>query len=400
MTTQPRSIEAFAGLPTDESTVSALVEDIITQALMDRASDIHLEPVAEGIVIRFRIDGILRQMDTIPKHLKNQVISHVKVIADLDIAERRVPQDGRVSKTLLGNKVDLRVSTLPTYHGEKVVVRLLPQNKSLIHLEDTGFGPQHLELYKTFLGRSQGLILLTGPTGSGKTSTLYASLNRLRRVTHNIVTIEDPVEYLLEGINQVQVHARAGLTFAGGLRSILRQDPDIIMVGEIRDKETSQIVFQSALTGHLVLSTLHTNDTVSAITRLVDMGVEHFLIGSALIGVVAQRLVRKICPHCSETYTPEPSAIQLLKLPPAAYEFKRGAGCKECGGTGYFGREAIIELFPITHEIQSMIHDRVSEQKIRDYAIGHGMKTLAQAATEKVLEGKTTVEELLRVVIL
>ncbi len=387
-------------MPADESTVSALVEDIITQALMDRASDIHLEPVAEGVIIRFRIDGLLRHIDTIPKHLKNQVTSHVKVLADLDIAERRVPQDGRVTKTLLGNKVDLRVSTLPVYHGEKVVVRLLPQNKSLVNLEDTGFSSDALEVYKTFLDRSQGLIMLTGPTGSGKTSTLYASLNRLRRVTHNIVTIEDPVEYLLEGINQVQVHTKAGLTFAGGLRSILRQDPDIIMVGEIRDRETSQIVFQSALTGHLVLSTLHTNDTVSAITRLVDMGVEHFLIGSALIGVVAQRLVRKICPHCQESYVPEASVVALIKLPVGEYSFKRGKGCQHCGDTGYFGREAIIEIFPITHEIQAMIHERMSEQKIRDYAISKGMKTLAQAATDKVLEGKTTVEELMRVVIL
>ena len=387
-------------MATDEGAIANDVRALMTEALNQRASDIHFEPTTKGLLARFRVDGILRDVcrffSTV-QDLRKVVIARIKIIADLNIAEQRQPQDGRVTEVLGGQRVDLRVSTLPTLHGEKCVIRILPHENHFNTLLDLGMPKGRLATYEEWLGRSQGMILITGPTGSGKTSTLYTSLAKLVDTSKNVVTVEDPVEYQLARVNQVQVNVKAGLTFALGLRSILRQDPDIIMIGEIRDKETAEIAIQAALTGHLVLSTLHTNDASSTIVRLIDMGIEPYLIASALIGVVAQRLVRKVCT-CHQQYKPGPEELELLHLSSSSDEiFAKATGCEKCSHLGYSGREGVFEIMPVNEKIQQMIQERPNLNEIKAELLRLGVPTLAHAAIQKVRKRKTTVEELLRV---
>lgn len=387
-------------MATDEGAIANDVRALMTEALNQRASDIHFEPTTKGLIVRFRIDGILRDVcrffSTV-QDLRKVVIARIKIIADLNIAEQRQPQDGRVTEVLGGQRVDLRVSTLPTLHGEKCVIRILPHENNFSTLLDLGMPKGRLATYEEWLNRSQGMILITGPTGSGKTSTLYTSLAKLVDTTKNVVTVEDPVEYQLARVNQVQVNVKAGLTFSSGLRSILRQDPDIVMIGEIRDKETAEIAVQAALTGHLVLSTLHTNDAASTIVRIMDMGVEPYLIASALIGVVAQRLVRKVC-SCHQQYKPSSEELELLHLTSSTDEvFAKATGCEKCSNLGYSGREGVFEIMPVNEKIQQMIQERPNLNDIKAELARIGVPTLAHAGIQKVRKRKTTVEELLRV---
>lgn len=388
-------------MATDEGAIANDVRALMAEALNQRASDIHFEPTTKGLIVRFRIDGMLRDVcryfSTV-QDLRKVVIARIKIIADLNIAEQRQPQDGRVSEVLGGQRVDLRVSTLPTLHGEKCVIRILPHENNFSTLLDLGIPKGRLATYEEWLSRSQGMILITGPTGSGKTSTLYTSLAKLVDTTTNVVTVEDPVEYQLARVNQIQVNVKAGLTFATGLRSILRQDPDIIMIGEIRDTETAEIAIQSALTGHLVLSTLHTNDAASTIVRLIDMGIEPYLIASALIGVVAQRLVRKVC-SCQKEYKPGVEELEVLHLTSSNDElFAKAVGCEKCNNLGYSGREGVFEIMPVTEKIQQMIHERPNLSAIKAELVKSGVPTLVQAGIQKVRKRKTTLEELLRVI--
>ena len=388
-------------MATDEGAIANDVRALMAEALNQRASDIHFEPTPKGLIVRFRVDGILkdicRYFSTV-QDLRKVVIARIKIIADLNIAEQRQPQDGRVTEVLGGQRVDLRVSTLPTLHGEKCVVRILPHENNFSNLLDLGMPKGRLAAYEEWLSRSQGMILITGPTGSGKTSTLYTSLAKLVDTTQNVVTVEDPVEYQLARVSQVQVNVKAGLTFATGLRSILRQDPDIVMIGEIRDKETAEIAIQAALTGHLVLSTLHTNDAASTIVRLIDMGIEPYLISSALIGVVAQRLVRKVC-SCHQQYKPSNEELELLHLTSSNDEvFARAVGCEKCSNLGYSGREGVFEIMPVTEKIQQMIQEKTSLNDIKAELNRLGIPALAHAGIQKVRKRKTTLEELLRVI--
>lgn len=385
-----------------EAPIIQLVNILIVQGVKDRASDIHIEPNEKGLLIRFRIDGMLHDVRTLPNTIKSAIISRIKILAKMDIAERRLPQDGRFQVKFGTREVDLRVSTIPTVFGEKVVLRLLDKSKGLIKLEQLGFIPEQLEEFKSIISKSYGIILLTGPTGSGKTTTLYAALNQVNSKDKNIITVEDPVEYKLSRINQIQIMPKINLTFANTLRSILRQDPDIIMVGEIRDAETAQIAVQAALTGHLVLSTLHTNDAASAITRLIDMDVETFLISSSVIGVIAQRLVRVICEKCKEEYIPGKDVLSGLDIKANSngddkIKLYRGTGCSLCKNTGYYGRTSIYELIVLDEEIKSLIISKASSNIIKDAAIKKGMKTLKDNGLEKALQGITTIEEVLRV---
>jgi len=385
-----------------EAPIIQLVNILIVQGVKDRASDIHIEPNEKGLLIRFRIDGMLHDVRTLPNTIKSAIISRIKILAKMDIAERRLPQDGRFQVKFGTREVDLRVSTIPTVFGEKVVLRLLDKSKGLIKLEQLGFIPEQLEEFKSIISKSYGIILLTGPTGSGKTTTLYAALNEVNSKDKNIITVEDPVEYKLNRINQIQIMPKINLTFANTLRSILRQDPDIIMVGEIRDAETAQIAVQAALTGHLVLSTLHTNDAASAITRLIDMDVETFLISSSVIGVIAQRLVRVICEKCKEEYIPGKDVLSGLDIKANSngddkIKLYRGTGCSLCKNTGYFGRTSIYELIVLDEEIKALIISKASSNIIKDAAIKKGMKTLKDNGLEKALQGITTIEEVLRV---
>ncbi len=383
-----------------EAPIIQLVNMLIVQGVKDRASDIHIEPIEKGILIRFRIDGILHDIRTLPIAIKSAVISRIKILSKMDIAERRLPQDGRFQVKFGSREVDLRVSTIPTVLGEKVVLRLLDKSKGLIQLEQLGFIPGQLEEFESIISKSYGIILLTGPTGSGKTTTLYAALNQVNSKDKNIITVEDPVEYKLNRINQIQIKPKINLTFANTLRSILRQDPDIIMVGEIRDTETAQIAVQAALTGHLVLSTLHTNDAASAITRLIDMDVETFLITSSVIGVIAQRLVRVLCDKCKEEYKPGKGVISTLNIKsesPDKIKLYRASGCPSCKNTGYYGRTSIYELIVLDEEIKSLIISKASSNIIKDTAIKKGMKTLKDSGLKKVIQGITTIEEVLRV---
>jgi type IV pilus assembly protein PilB len=384
----------------EDAPVINIVNSLISQAIKTGASDIHLEPQETGMRVRFRVDGILRETTSFPKHTQGAIISRVKIISSMDIAEKRVPQDGRIQIQESGRAVDIRVSSLPTIYGEKIVMRILDQKASILAIDSLGFSEQNLRKFRKMYKHTYGMILVTGPTGSGKTTTLYSMLNELNSPTQNIITVEDPVEYRLSGINQVQVSNKAGMTFATGLRSILRQDPNIIMVGEIRDRETAEIAIRAALTGHLVLSTLHTNEAAGAVTRLVDMGIEPFLVASAVIGSVAQRLLRKICPECRQPYVPFPDSPDCLALP-QNFEFctalYQGTGCIHCGNTGYRGRLAVHEVMPMSPEMRELVVKRASTGALTDLAVAEGMQTIQQDAMNKVQEGKTTLKEMLRV---
>jgi general secretion pathway protein E len=382
----------------DEAPVIRFVHSVLFRAIRDRSSDIHFEPYEKELAVRNRVDGILYTMVTAPRKWHAPAVSRVKVMAGLDIAERRLPQDGRIRIRMGGKEIDIRVSTVPTSFGERAVLRLLDRANVVMGLSDLGLSARELSLFERFLSRSSGIVLVTGPTGSGKTTTLYAALRRLDSGTKNIITIEDPVEYQIRGIGQIQVNPKIHLTFANGLRSILRQDPDIIMVGEIRDPETAEIAIQASLTGHLVLSTLHTNDAASAVTRLVDMGIEPFLVASSLSAVVAQRLVRRLCPACKAAYTPTPEEARGIGLqsPPSA-PFYRPEGCEKCLHTGYSGRIALFEILPADETVRTAILTRSDADGIRALAVSRGMRTLLAAGAEKVQAGVTSAEEVLRV---
>lgn len=381
----------------EDAPIIKLVNIIIAQAVREGASDIHVEPEEEMLRVRYRVDGVMHEVMSPPRNLHAGVTSRIKIMADLDIAERRIPQDGRLRMRVGEKIIDIRLSTLPTVFGEKIVMRLLDKQSVLFGLEELGLDPDHLAKFKVMIQKPYGLILVTGPTGSGKTTTLYAALNTINSVEKNIVTIEDPVEYQLKGITQVHVNLKVGVTFAAGLRSILRQDPDIIMIGEIRDRETATIAVQAALTGHLVLSTLHTNDAPGAIARLIDIGVEPFLIASSLSGVVAQRLVRKICTHCKKSYTPDPGLLKDLGLQGKKLSFLRGEGCQECRGSGYSGRVAIFELLAMDESIRQLTVSRASASQIRTKAREAGFKQLRHDGLVKAVSGQTTLEEVFRV---
>lgn len=382
----------------EEAPIVRLANYIINNAFQLRASDIHIEPEEDEIRVRYRIDGVLSQHLTVPKHSQAALISRLKIMADLDITERRIPQDGRVKVTIDQEKVDMRVSTLPTIFGEKVVIRLLKKNEKLLNLDRLGFNKDNLKKFKKLINKPHGIILVTGPTGSGKSTTLFAALNKLNTVDKNIVTIEDPVEYQFRGINQVHARPKINLTFARTLRSLLRQDPDIIMVGEIRDEETAEIAVRAALTGHLVFSTVHTNDAVSTISRLVDMGIPPYLVSSSLIGVLSQRLVRKICDNCKEKYKPDNELIELLQVDGLEYAY-RGKGCNKCNNTGYQDRLAVQELLLIDNKIKQMISEEKDEDEIKDYAINNGMITLKSDGISKLKEGLTTINEIRKIII-
>jgi len=378
---------------TDEAPVIRLLNSILSEAVKERVSDVHIEPYERDLLVRFRIDGILYEKLSPPKIIQDALVSRIKIMAGLNIAEKRLPQDGRIRVRVAGRDVDIRVSIIPTYYGERAVLRLLDKKKGILSLADIGLGEHGVRTLERMLSRTSGIILVTGPTGSGKSTTLYAALNRVNTSEKNIITIEDPIEYQIRGIGQIQVNPKIELTFAGGLRSILRQDPDIIMVGEIRDAETAEIAIQASLTGHLVLSTLHTNDAATAVTRLVDMGIEPFMIASSLSAVVAQRLVRVICPHCREEYRPVEQYAGVT-LPEKLY---RGRGCDACFGLGTLGRTAIYEIMPIDQELCSMIIRRSHAGEIKEYAVAHGMKTLRDDGIARAAAGITTIEEVLRV---
>jgi len=383
----------------EESTpIIKFLNTIIENAVNNKASDIHIEPLDEELRVRFRIDGVLREIMRTPISMGGPVVSRVKIMADLNIAERRLPQDGRISYLVGGKTIDFRVSTTPTMYGEKVVLRILDKSSVILETEALGLVGKDLKTFAELISRPYGIVLVTGPTGSGKTTTLYTALNQLNTPEKNIVTLEDPVEFNFKGVNQMQVNPKAGLTFATGLRSLLRQDPDIIMVGEMRDNETAQIAVRSALTGHLVLSTIHTNDAASSITRLMDMEIEPFLLSASILGIISQRLVRRICPQCVTQYEAGLKEHTLLGVPEATdLVLKKGQGCSYCNKSGYKGRIAIFEIMPITAGHRQLIDRRATADELRNYAIGQGMTTLKQAATRLVLEGVTTVDELLRV---
>ena len=390
---------------TEDAPIVKLVNLLISQAIADRASDIHIEPGEFDLRIRYRIDGVLHEVMRPPKNIQSGIISRLKVMADINIAERRIPQDGRVTAVIDGRRVDLRVATLPTVHGEKMVMRILDKSTALLRLSDLGFLPENMVRYEQSYMKPYGTILVTGPTGSGKSTTLYATLNILNSESKNVITIEDPVEYQLAGINQIQVNVKAGMTFAAALRSILRSDPDIVLVGEIRDKETAVIAIEAALTGHLVLTTLHTNDAASTPQRLVEMGVEPFLVGSAIDCVVAQRLARRLCDKCKQPHRPEHSELVSVGWDferhgsiDAGIDIFRAGGCGACGNTGYYGRFAIHEVMEITEESERLIVERGHSDELRKLAISQGMLTLRQAGLTEVQRGVTSMEEILRVI--
>ena len=384
-----------------EATVIKLVNLILRQAVRERASDVHVEPFEKGTQVRYRIDGILHEVSSPPQRLQSAIISRLKIMANLDIAERRLPQDGRIKTRIAGREIDIRVSTVPTLYGESVVLRLLDRTAMSYTLEQIGLLPRTLRRVEKLIGIPHGMILATGPTGSGKTTTLYASLQAAYSSEKKILTIEDPIEYQLDGINQIQVHPRIGLTFANGLRHILRQDPDIIMVGEIRDSETAEIAIHSALTGHLVFSTLHTNDAASAVTRLLEMNVEPYLVASSVEAVLAQRLVRLICPNCKEPRTGVEEVLSKIEGNgvdiPREPKLCAGRGCDQCKHTGYKGRTGIYELLVMDDAIRPLVLDQAPARLIRDAACRQGMYALARDGWEKVLQGATTIEEVVRV---
>ncbi len=386
----------------DDAPVVRLVNVIVLQAIRQRASDIHIEPEETRVRVRYRIDGTLYVSMTPPRHIHNAIISRVKIMAEMDIAERRLPQDGRIQLKVEGRDIDLRVSTIPTVFGEKVVMRILDKSQTVVGIEKIGLLAENRLRFESMLTKPYGIILLTGPTGSGKTTTLYTILNKLNSTESNIITVEDPVEYQLAGINQVQVNNKAGLTFANGLRSFLRQDPDIIMVGEIRDEETARIAIHAALTGHLVLSTLHTNDSAGAVTRLVDMGIEPFLAASSLVGVIAQRLIRVLCDKCKQPYTPPAEVLGRLGATAIVGDgqvtIHRPVGCDFCNKIGYRGRIGIFEIMVVDEVIKELITRRAPVTEIKEQALRGGMWTLAEDGLEKIVLGVTSPEEVLDVV--
>jgi len=385
----------------EQAPVVRLVNSLITRAVEKRATDIHLEPARHEVRVRFRVDGLLQHEMNIPKSLQLAVAARIKIMSELDIAERRRTQDGRMFVTMAGRDFDVRVSILPAQHGENIVLRLLDKTSALMTLEQLGFDPAELELLRNLASRPQGMLLVTGPTGSGKTTTLYALLNMLKDETTSIVTVEEPIEYELEGVVQTQVNPRIGVTFATQLRSILRQDPDVILVGEIRDLETAETSMQAALTGHLVLSTLHTNDAASSVVRLIDMGIQPYLVPSCLTGVIAQRLVRLICPNCKEPYQPTGPVLSNVRSlwgeEVDKITFYRGAGCKRCSGTGYLGRTALGEMLRFTPQLATATLEGATASELKSIAISQGMVTLQKRGMQKVAEGLTTPEEVLRV---
>ncbi|NOQ85951.1 MAG: type II secretion system ATPase GspE [Deltaproteobacteria bacterium] len=383
-----------------EAPVIRLVNLLITRAIEMRASDIHLEPFEGDFKVRYRIDGVLHDMEAPPRRLQAAVISRLKIMAKLNIAERRLPQDGRIKLRVLGKEIDFRVSTLPTMFGESVVLRILDRESVVLDLEKLGFPDYDLIKFRDLINRPYGIILVTGPTGSGKTTTLYAALGEINSPEKKIITVEDPIEYQLGGVNQVQVKAGIGLSFANILRSILRQDPDVIMIGEIRDAETAEIAIHSALTGHLVFSTLHTNDAAGAVTRLLEMGMENYLISSSLLGIMAQRLVRVICPDCKEAYTPEMGVMEEMGVSQSEVKENpifKGAGCEKCSHTGFLGRKGIYELLLMNDDIRELILEKAPSNVIKEKGRSQGMQTLREAGWHKVKEGISTISEVLRV---
>ncbi len=381
---------------TNEAPIIRLVNVVLTQALRRLASDIHIEPYEKEIKVRFRIDGILYEIFSLPKRFQAHIVSRLKVMANLDIAEKRLPQDGRIKIKVANKTVDIRISVIPMAYGERIVLRLLDKSISILGLAEMGMAQKRLEIFEKLINKNTGILLVTGPTGSGKTTTLYAALNRINSMEKNIITIEDPVEYELKGVGQIQVNPKTELTFARGLRSVLRHDPDIIMVGEIRDLETVEIAVQASLTGHLVFSTLHTNDATGALTRLVDMGVEPFLIASSLLAVLAQRLVRRICPDCKEPFHPEESTLEELGLPKDQV-FYHGRGCEACMQSGYRGRSGIFELLVMDNDTRHLLTSGADSVKMKDMAVRNGMATLFEDGLLKVKTGLTTLNEVLRV---
>jgi type IV pilus assembly protein PilB len=389
----------------DDAPVVRLVNSIIARGVEEGASDIHFEPGAKEMSVRFRVDGVLRAVTAVPFRFANGVASRIKIMSDLNIAERRAPQDGRVGLNVAGRNLDLRVATLPTVYGEKIVIRVLDKSNVVMDLRDLGFAPDVLEHFEACYRRPYGAVLVTGPTGSGKSTTLYGTLNQLNSVEKNVITVEDPVEYRLAGINQVQVNPKAGLTFAAGLRSILRCDPDIVMIGEVRDRETAKIAVESALTGHLVLATLHTNDAAGALSRLSEMGVEPFLTSSAVTGILAQRLARRLCVHCREPHMLPTAALRDLagdgRLPeglPDRMQVFRAVGCPRCGGSGYKGRLGVYEMLVVSERIAEMIVEGAPTEAITHRAQAEGMRTLREDGLMKVMRGDTSLEELARAV--
>jgi general secretion pathway protein E len=387
----------------DEAPIIRLVNSLLFRAAKERASDIHIEPMERELLVRFRIDGVLQEIIKPPKRYQNSIVSRVKVMGQLNIAEKRLPQDGRIRIKLAGRDIDIRLSTIPCTFGERIVMRLLDKNTTLLDLQDVGMGADTMHAMDQVIRRSHGIILVTGPTGSGKTTTLYAALSRINTPDLNILTVEDPVEYQLRGISQMAINPKIGLTFAAGLRSFLRQDPDVIMVGEIRDRETAEIAIQASLTGHLVFSTVHTNDAASAITRLVDMGVEPFLVASSLTAVMAQRLVRRVCHHCREPYRPTAEELKEVALTPEAVAragnptIYRASGCEACGRTGYRGRTGIYEMLLVDDDIRQLALKNVDSSSIKRTGVQKGMLTLLDDGARKVLVGETTLAEVLSV---
>ena len=398
--TQPaQGEEESAEDSTDDAPIIRLVSLIILEGYRKRASDVHMEPLEKRFRVRYRIDGVLHEVDNPPRYLQNNILSRVKIMSKMDISEHRLPQDGRIQITAMGKELDLRVSDIPTTHGESIVMRILDKTSVMIGIPELGFMADDQEFIERVLGYPDGLFLVTGPTGSGKTTSLYAFLHKLNQPTRKIITVENPVEYELPGINQVQVNESTGMTFANALRAMLRQAPNIIMVGEIRDAETGNIAINAALTGHLVFSTLHTNDAPSAVTRLVDMGVKPFLVASSVRAIMAQRLVRKICQNCAEEVEPDKADLEAMQLPEDYFEnskVMKGQGCSECSN-GYRGRAGIFELFQMDDVIEGMIYERASASRIREHARSIGMRTLREDGLRKVTAGMTTLEEIMRV---
>ncbi|WP_371368727.1 Type II secretion system protein E [Sporomusa rhizae] len=398
---KPEEVNAISPVQTtDDAPIIGIVNSLISQAVREWASDIHVEPQDKMLRVRFRIDGVLREVASFTRDVHAAIVSRIKIMGDMDISEKRLPQEGRINVVEQGRQIDIRVSTLPTILGEKVVLRILDKKAVILDINKLGFGETNLTRYRHLYSQAYGMILISGPTGSGKTTTLYSTLSNVNTIEKNTITIEDPVEYRLEGINQVQVNPKAGLTFASGLRSILRQDPNIVMIGEIRDGETADIAIRAAMTGHLVLSTLHTNDAAGAITRLVDMGIESFLVASSVLGVIAQRLVRVICPECKKACTPSETSLERLFLgvttdqPIKVY---KGTGCANCAFTGYRGRIGIHEVMPISLPIRRLINERASAGEIAVAATREGMVSMREDGIKKVLNGITTIDEVMRV---